>query len=892
MIMLKLILVLSVSLLIFTVSFAQIEGTVMNSTGAAVPFATVMVIDPANGTVLLFSSTNKEGAYSIKNGNTPMAIEALALQVSSLGYQKETRQLRKDSLVYHFILKEEIKSLSPVIIKGERAKVRLSGDTLSYNATAFANPSDRVIEDVIKRLPGVEVTEAGRISYNGKNITNFYIEGDNLLDDKYAIGTKNIPNKIVDKIQVFENHQPIKLLSEITVTDQVDMNITFKDDAKIRPIHRAEIGGGIPGNFDGTLTSLFFLKKYKAINYVKVNNIGVDLNDELTSFNLDDFLNKRDISKPDNLLSLGTAARPQLPKYRYLFNKTGMVNTNNLVTLGEDVQVKTNVYYLNDVQQQDYRSETIIALPDNTVRYIEQQKERLRPHQLHAQLNLNINKTGYYLNNTFKGDYNPQSSNSFLNTNGSRIDQAIRNDLHDFSNELTYMFRRNRKAFEFYNFVNSVKEPQALLIEPGVNADYFNNGQAFNGLEQTASIPSFFTNTYFKFHFASLSFKQSYKIGVNTQKEHLHSSLSKITEDNEVLPLDSGINSLQWNRNRLFLENDYQWKKDRLRLNFSLPLSILGIRYSDESFGQKVIQDHFIFNPKARLEYNSGLENNVILDYGHQTNFGGIEDVYTGHILKNYRTVRSNSAPVFKSNTHTARLGFLYKKAIKLFFANLNLAYSYRTLDNIPTRIITDNLERQLAIPLTNNVNSLNVYGGISKHLFSLNTTVSGSFSWAANKINQMQNNELLPFTNYNTVLTADINSKLSDWLRLTYTIHYNHFQSEQQSGNLIRANQPKVDQIQQRMVVDFQASSNLDFNLTGEQLHSRQSFYNTSNVYFIDFLLRYKWSKYRADIEAGVKNIANVEQFSTTMVDANTSVANRYIIRGRMALLKLSFSF
>src|SRR5690606_4406069 len=117
-------------------------------------------------------------------------------------------------------------------------------------------------------------------------------------------------------------------------------------------------------------------------------------------------------------------------------------------------------------------------------------------------------------------------------------------------------------------------------------------------------------------------------------------------------------------------------------------------------------------------------------------------------------------------------------------------------------------------------------------------------------------------------------------------------FQSEQRGGNLIVADRPKIDQVRQKLVVDFQASSNLNFNMTGEQLYSRQSFYNTSNVYFFDLLLRYKLDKYRADIEAGIQNIANVEQFSTTMVDANTTITNQYAIRGRMALLKLSFSF
>jgi len=886
---------LLINVLLYTSSFAQIKvkGTVKTITGTPVPFATVAILKPDNGTILFYSLSDKNGSYSINVPDNQAGIERLSLQVSCLGYQKSSRQLHKDTATYHFILKEESKDLSPVIIKGERARLKLRGDTLSYDAAAFANPNDRVIEDVIKRLPGIEVDEGGKIKYNGKNITNFYIEGDNLLDDKYAIGTKNIPNKVVDQIQVFENHQPIKVLSEITVTDQVDMNITLKDDAKIKPINQAQLGAGLPGNYDGALTSLLFMKKYKAINYLKANNTGMDLSDEVTSFNINDLLNKLDIRKPDNLLSLGSVTKPQLPKSRYLFNNTGMVNTNNLVTLKNDIQLKTNIYYLYDHQQQDYQSETTIALPGSTVHYTEQQKNNAFPNQLHTQVNLNINKATYYLNNTLVADYNPQSSNSFLNTNGTEVNQALKNSLRNFSNEFNYMFSSSQKALEFYSYVNSVNEPQELVINPGLNAGYFNEGKPFKGLNQTTSIPSFFTNTYFKFQFATLKFRQSYKIGVNTQHEHLRSSLSKTVMGNEESQLlDSGVNNLQWNRNKLFLENNYQWKGNNFTFDFSLPLSYQHIGYSDSAYQQETYRKHLIFNPKARLKYNSGLENSLTLDYRYNTSFGGIEDVYTGYILKNYRTVNSNSAPVFESNTHTANLGFLYKKTLKVFFANLNVAYSYKTMDNISTRIITDNIEQQLVVPLTNNVNSLNLYGGISKYIFSLSTTVSGNINWAVNKINQIQNDQLLPFNNYNTVITGNVNSKLSDWLYVTYSINYNHFQSAQQNDNLVAANQPKINQIQQKIVFDFQALSNLNFNVTGEQLYSQQSFYNTSNVYFIDLLLRYKLNKYPADLEAGIQNIANVENFSTTTVNANTTIINQYAIRGRVALFKISFNF
>lgn len=883
-----------INILLYTGLFAQIkiEGTVKNSTGTAVSFATVSILAPNNGVILYYSSSDKNGNYSIILPDNQTDIKTLTLQITCLGYQKETRLLQKDTSTYHFILKEESKDLEPVVIKGERIRLNLKGDTLSYNAASFANPNDRVIEDVIKRLPGIEVDEKGKIEYNGKAITNFYIDGDNLLDDKYAIGTKNIPNNIVDKVQVFLNHQPIKVLAEVSVTDQIDMNITLKEDAKIKLINHAELAAGLPENYNGALTSMLF-RKYKALNYFKANNTGIDLNDEVTSFNLQDLLNRLDIQKPGNLLSLGTISQPPLPKYRYLFNNTGMINTNNLLNIKKDVQIKSNIYYLYDHQQQDYQSETTIFLPNDTIHYNERQSNNAYPNQLHAQLNLNINKTTYYLNNTFIADYNPQSANSLLNTNGSEVKQAVQNNLRNFSNELNYMFNRNQKALEFYSYINRVDEPQILKINPGLNADYFNDGNPYHGLNQTTSIPSFFTNTYFTLHYGSLKFKQSYKIGINTQHENLRSSLTKTLLDSKnPLPLDSGINNLQWNRNKLYVESSYIWTKDKFKLDFSLPLSYQHIGYSDDAYQQKVTRNHLLFNPKAKLEYRSGQENRILLDYQYNTNFGGIEDVHTGYILKNYRTVSTNSAPVFESNTHAAHLGFQYRKTIKVFFVNLNIAYSHKTVDNISTRIINNSIEQQISLPLINNANSLNVYGGISKYIFSLKTTVSSNISWAANRINQLLNEQLLPFNNYNTTITTNVNSKLSERLYLTYTANYNHFQSAQQGGNSIRTNQPRINQIQQKLVVDFQALSNLNLNVVGEQLYSQQSFSNTSNVYFIDLSLRYKLNKYQTDLEVGVQNIADVKQFTTTTVNANASVINQYAIRGRMAFLKISFNF
>src|SRR3546814_12824700 len=85
--------------------------------------------------------------------------------------------------------------LSEVEIKSKPI-IRNIGDTLSYNIDSFAKNEDRSISDVIKRLPGMEVNENGKIKFNGQDISNLYIDGDDLLDEKYALGTRSEERRV------------------------------------------------------------------------------------------------------------------------------------------------------------------------------------------------------------------------------------------------------------------------------------------------------------------------------------------------------------------------------------------------------------------------------------------------------------------------------------------------------------------------------------------------------------------------------------------------------------------------------------------------------------------------------------------------------------------------
>ena len=265
--------------------FAQgnIRGTVKDSTGKAVPFATVNLKNKASNAIVAYTTTANDGTYSLTlpQGQNP---DSLAVEVRSMGYKNQVKSIT-GTMPVDFVLQASVNQLQAVVVKSSRPVLRVNGDTLSYKVSDFSNPQDRTIGEVIKKLPGITVAADGTISYNNKPISTVYIGGDNLLDDKYNIATNTIPQGVVDKVQVIQNDQPIKALQNKVMSDDVALNLTIKKGAKLQLVGQESIGAGLPGNYDAELNAMMFKDKYKAINYLNGNNTGYDLQQDLLSHN-------------------------------------------------------------------------------------------------------------------------------------------------------------------------------------------------------------------------------------------------------------------------------------------------------------------------------------------------------------------------------------------------------------------------------------------------------------------------------------------------------------------------------------------------------------------------------------------------------------------------------
>ncbi|RZK55137.1 MAG: hypothetical protein EOO91_14665, partial [Pedobacter sp.] len=710
----------------------QIKGNVKDTKGAPVVSANVNLKDK-DGNILSFTRTDDKGNFTLSfNEET----KDLSIEATTIGYEKKILAVTDLAKVYDVVMKDSEINLKTVVVKN-RPALSLNGDTLNYKTSDFADKQDRSIGDVLKKMPGIEVSEDGKVSYNGKGISALYIDGDNVLDDKYSIGTKSIPQGAVDKVQVIEKDQPVKMLRKNNMSEDVALNLVMKEEAKLKVMGDIRAGLGTPDRFDGNANAMLFKKKTKFINNIKGNNVGIDPGIDLTAFN--PFNSGND--KPSGFLSAGAAGVPTLPQKRTLFNKAGLANLNNLYKFSDELQVKANIAYLYDQRNQQYSKFSETYLSGQTITYNELQENAINPQKFQAKLNVLDNADDHYFSNNLVTNYSLNNTASNVITNGIGANQALNQKNFEISNELSYRKKlKSENTFNFFSFVSRTSQPEVLNINPGLNEAILNNNQPFAGLNQYVKLPTWYTNNYTAFAFVNNKFTQTYRVGFNLQHQELGSELYRIQNNgNTELVSSQMTNNLAWLKSKIYTDATYEYNSGNFKASLGLPVSYNHISYEDETKSLDKNLHRVFVNPSLSLKYQTGIENYVTANYSYNNNLGGIDDVYRGTILKNYRSLFANDAPITESKSQSVGAGFNFRKAMQMFFLNLSANYTSSTVNTISSYNLSNNIQQRVVIALPNDMKSLGFSANASKYLFNLRSTVNVGASFNQSTFEQLQ---------------------------------------------------------------------------------------------------------------------------------------------------------
>lgn len=221
------------------VTFADDELPVEN--------ATVQLLNEKDSTVVASTATAKEGLFRLND----VKPEDYILKISFISFENSYHNIKRQ----HFSRKEialptvhlEEKSilLSEAVVVGQMPEIIVKEDTLEYNPAAFKLQGNAVVEDLLKRLPGVEVDMDGKITVAGKTIRRVMVDGENFFGNDPTMTTKNLEIDIIDKLQIIEKKSDLEELTGIDDGErETIINLTIKKDRKKGWVNNIEAGLG------------------------------------------------------------------------------------------------------------------------------------------------------------------------------------------------------------------------------------------------------------------------------------------------------------------------------------------------------------------------------------------------------------------------------------------------------------------------------------------------------------------------------------------------------------------------------------------------------------------------------------------------------------------------
>ncbi len=379
-------------------------GTLVDKDGKAVSKASV-VLKGEKGNAIAFSRSNDNGTFSV---SVPAGKQAASIEFNHMSYDKKNIPLKEYKNGQRTTLNDKTVALKEVKITPKW--MRKEGDTLTYSVAGFKQKQDRSIEDVIRRLPGIEVDATGQISYQGQNINKFYVENMDLMGHKYAQVSRNLNADKVVSVQVYENHQPIKMQRGVSFSEQAALNLVLKEDAKNVWTGVVDAGTGatlqrkMEWLRDARWVEMIFGRKRQSLNMYKTNNNGKNISTEVTGYGQ---MPARSLI--DNIIRSG--------EQRSTFNDTHIAASNWLLKTGKDANLRFQISGLLDKVTQEQYSEKLYNDVDSQLVIIEDIQQTGRRSEWNAEMKYEMNGSTAFLTNVLSGymDFNKGYGTSMLN---------------------------------------------------------------------------------------------------------------------------------------------------------------------------------------------------------------------------------------------------------------------------------------------------------------------------------------------------------------------------------------------------------------------------------------------------------------------------------------------
>lgn len=768
---------------ISTVSFAQttgiLKGKLLDTVGKqSLKDASVTLLDAEDSTLEIFVLATANGEFEMKN----ISFGTYLLQINFQGYtsfnKKVTFSKEKPALEMGTIyLQPQSNDLNEVIVQSARPIV-MKKDTVEYNAGSFKTKPNAVVEDLLKKLPGVEVSKDGAVKAQGETVTRILVDGKRFFGDDPKMATKNLPPDIIDKIQVFDDQSDQSKFTGFDDGNRIKtINITTKKDKRKGFFGKGIAGGG--ANNDGALYD-------NSLNLSHFNN-----NQQMTVLAQANNVNKQNFSKQDILGSRGSGNSG--------ITKTIGAGLNYKDVWGKKTDVSGSYFYNNQTTENasNSLSQNLIKLDSTT--FTNRTSNSLQQNENHR-FNFNIehqfdSSNSIIIRPNLSTQHTSSHSNDSSNATESKASALIYNSVshstrentgYNGTLEATFRHRFPRKGRTYSIGVtlggstnNGDGNNYSFITYPTrfktVNQQ-FNSTNNSNNISTTLS----YTEPVGKNQLIELSYNYSYNNSNSNRTTYNYNTASKNYDLQDSLLSNKYENNYKSNRGTL----SYRIQGTKYTISVGS-----GIQYGErESHNiSKVININQNFTniyPTANFNYEFSKTRSLRFFYNGRTSQPTINQLQPLVTTSDSINIRSGNPDLKQQFAHTFRL--LYRSfdmtTQRVIFATINASMIQNDIQNSVTQYTNG---RTLTVPVNlNGTYSLSGYFNygfpLKKPKSNLNFSTNVSYNQNQNLVTNVDNsNASTTIGNYtkNTSLSQSISwtTNLKDNFDMNFSSNSNY---------------------------------------------------------------------------------------------------------------------
>lgn len=873
----------------FSNSFSQtIQGTVLYD-GKAVPFVNVIIKKSSSSNIIYqYSTTDKKGFYAIL---LKSPLDSLTIEISDFTYEPQQKSIhgvqnKSLTIVVDFQLEDRITELKEIVIKDKVRPIKVKNDTTIYNPEKFKDGSERVVEDLLKKLPGIKVGENGEIKFNGKPIKKMLLDGDDLFDSQYTIGSRNINVDMLDKIEAIENFNENPLLKGLKDDEEVALNLKLKK-GKIDFSGNATIGYGYQERHNYNASGILVNSKIKAFGISSYNNIGTnnspyDFQSQVISVenNADDEFLAKEIINDGGFYS-------QLDEKFHRINSNFYTTLNTLYKFSEKITAKLNLGLYRDKLSRENADETFFNTNQEIFAISQRENIQKSPTLFNANVFLSSkgNKTSQleYLGK-FKYQEVDFTSNSINN------DLAQRNDVfskkwftkHDFN--FSKRINENSALTTSITFSKSFA-PQDYINSPGIAIDE-NNNQNIISNNQFSRFDKDILNAKATYLNKFKDFKIQVKANYLFESNQLNSSLNTLDESYEDYTSSEFQNNQDYIIKIPSLDGNLIYHKNKFGLNFGI-----GFRYFDMVLENKIsknflAKNDLIITPNLKLLYEFSKKSRLLFSYIYNQNTPEENNLFEGVIQTGFRSFQNNEVSLEYLKVHRYNLNFTFNDLFNLTRFSIGLSHNQRKNNYFMKALINNDISvfNSFLLHSGNKDYGLNISG--EKYIHFLRTTfeVASNYSISFDK-NIVNNSDLRDIESRNLMieLTARKGGRSKLFLENRLSYMHNSFLLRNISKNNFSSFGDALKAVY-RLTDNFKVATTLNYIIPDLSI--------SNNYYFLDSEITFTSKNKKFDYSIIGRNLTNNKKFETISIsDYSSSVSSHNLIK-RFLMASVSFKF